>query len=780
VLCSLALGVLATEASAATFVVNSTEATADAVLDGTCDADPTPDFDCTLQAAIQESNFSGSENDTINFSKTNSGLDADDDTFTASDSAADTFINGSPVDVIDRVTIDAGDCSGVVDAAPVPCANLNGKLTIDGASEVTIRGLAFLGAGGGIQASSIVPETNGIPDLQVYGNYFGVDTDGGTTLAAPTTSLKLEDVTGARIGSFLTDRNVFARHGVGIDIEGADGTEIFRNTFGLLPNGTIGRDDENFFNDDSIEVTGTASPDNPATGTLIGASSDDAAATPECDGGCNVIAFAGVADLGADSPTAAGIDLNGDGGNEVPASGAQILGNQIGAAGANSNGIVVGDADNVEIGGPAAGDADRNLFRRSPVTSGDGAGDLLIQNNLVTDTGTEEAPFELSGSGQVLDNVVPVVGSVGIRLTETTTPNFLVQGNILGEPEIANNSGGIVTSGIDLTATASGNTIGGTGAGEGNLIADPTFGAPTTPAVGITIAGDDNEVLGNTIGDARAPVNESALSAGVRLHTDADDNVIGGDDTASQNVISDGTPQSTNSGNAIEILDAASDGNVIARNVGADNQGLFIDLGGDGIGNAAEPVGPNGGIQAPDVAQALTTGLSGTAPAGSVVRIFTKATSDPGEIGAFFAQTTADGAGNWTAPATGFAAGDLIAATATGASGTSELSGVATVAAPEEPPITDTDPPETSITKKPKKKIKKKTATFAFAADEAGSTFTCQLDKKAARPCISPLKVKRLKKGKHVFTVFATDAAGNADPTPAQHEFKVKKKKKKR
>jgi hypothetical protein len=775
------LGVFAAHASATTFVVNSTDATSDTTLNGTCDADPTADVDCTLQAAIEESNASFAVNDTINFSKTADGGDPDDDTFTITDSAADTFINGSPDDITDRVTIDAGDCSGVVDAPAVPCANLLGKLTIDQAGEVVIRGLAFLGAAGGIEANEITGEANGIPDLQVYGNYFGIDSDSGDSVAAPTTSLKLEDVTGARVGSgFLPDRNVFARHGVGIDIEGADDTEIFRNTFGLLPDGTFAREDDSIFNGDSIQVSGTASPDNPATGTVIGASSDDAAATPECDGGCNSFAFAGAAGQGGDSPTAAAIDLGGDGGNDVPADGAQILGNQIGTAGANVIGIAVGDADDVEIGGPTAANADRNLLRLSKVTSGTGAGNLLIQNNLVTTSGATGAPFELSGSGQVLDNAIPVVQAVGIRLIDTTAPNFLVQGNTVGELEVPNNTGGITTTGIDLAATADGNTIGGTGDGEGNLVVDPTFGAPSTPAVGIAIAGDDNEVVGNTIGVAGGPDLESALAAGIRLHTDADDNVIGGDTAPEQNTISNGTPQSLVAGSAVEILDAASDGNVIARNVGADNQGLFIDLGGDGAGNEAEPTGPNGGIQAPSVTESLTTGLSGTAPAGSAVRIFTKATSSPGEIASFFAQVTADGTGTWTAPATGLAVGDLIAATATGASGTSELSGVAAIAEPDDPPIIDTDPPETTITKKPKKKLKKKKATFAFVSDEAGSTFTCKLDKKAAKPCTSPLKVKRLKKGKHTFTVFATDAAGNADPTPAKHKFKVKKRKKRR
>ena len=39
-------------------------------------------------------------------------------------------------------------------------------------------------------------------------------------------------------------------------------------------------------------------------------------------------------------------------------------------------------------------------------------------------------------------------------------------------------------------------------------------------------------------------------------------------------------------------------------------------------------------------------------------------------------------------------------------------------------------PPETTITKGPKNKTKKKKATFAFTATEPGSSFQCSLDGK--------------------------------------------------
>jgi Ca2+-binding RTX toxin-like protein len=90
----------------------------------------------------------------------------------------------------------------------------------------------------------------------------------------------------------------------------------------------------------------------------------------------------------------------------------------------------------------------------------------------------------------------------------------------------------------------------------------------------------------------------------------------------------------------------------------------------------------------------------------------------------------------------------------------------------------DTDPPDTVITKGPRKKTRKKKVTFEFSADEAGSSFECALDGAAFSPCQSPMTVRAKKKGKHSFQVRATDEAGNADETPAEHTWKRKKRKK--
>ncbi|HYU59196.1 MAG TPA: hypothetical protein VEK39_00410 [Solirubrobacterales bacterium] len=87
-------------------------------------------------------------------------------------------------------------------------------------------------------------------------------------------------------------------------------------------------------------------------------------------------------------------------------------------------------------------------------------------------------------------------------------------------------------------------------------------------------------------------------------------------------------------------------------------------------------------------------------------------------------------------------------------------------------------PPETTITKGPKDKTKKKKASFEFSSSEPGSTFQCSVDGKPFAPCISP-DAEKVGKGKHEFAVQAVDPGGTVDPTPAGDSWKVKRKRKK-
>jgi hypothetical protein len=95
----------------------------------------------------------------------------------------------------------------------------------------------------------------------------------------------------------------------------------------------------------------------------------------------------------------------------------------------------------------------------------------------------------------------------------------------------------------------------------------------------------------------------------------------------------------------------------------------------------------------------------------------------------------------------------------------------------------ETVPPETTIVKGPKGKLKtrkrKKKVRFKFVSSEPGSKFRCVVDDGLAEACHSPIK-HRFRRGRHGFEVQAIDSAGNADPTPATLAFKLKRKHKRK
>ncbi len=73
----------------------------------------------------------------------------------------------------------------------------------------------------------------------------------------------------------------------------------------------------------------------------------------------------------------------------------------------------------------------------------------------------------------------------------------------------------------------------------------------------------------------------------------------------------------------------------------------------------------------------------------------------------------------------------------------------------------DTVAPTASITGKPSDPSNSTGPSFAFTANQAGSTFVCKLDAGAFAPCASPKSYSDLAEGAHTLTVKATDPAGN-------------------
>ena len=116
------------------------------------------------------------------------------------------------------------------------------------------------------------------------------------------------------------------------------------------------------------------------------------------------------------------------------------------------------------------------------------------------------------------------------------------------------------------------------------------------------------------------------------------------------NVIAD------NGQSGVLVGNSATDSTVhtpISQNSLFANGGLGIDLAPQGVINTnTNPPGPNDYVQAPVIAQATTTQISGTAPANSTIELFvaTNEADDQGhgEGQTFLGSTTSTASGSWS------------------------------------------------------------------------------------------------------------------------------------
>jgi hypothetical protein len=83
--------------------------------------------------------------------------------------------------------------------------------------------------------------------------------------------------------------------------------------------------------------------------------------------------------------------------------------------------------------------------------------------------------------------------------------------------------------------------------------------------------------------------------------------------------------------------------------------------------------------------------------------------------------------------------------------------------------------PLTKITYGPAAKTRKRRPVFRFAdmTDQPGTRFRCRVDRGRWAACGSPIKLKRLRLGRHVFRVKGVNAVGAWDQQPASRSFKV-------
>lgn len=710
-------------ASAATITVDSTAEEADAAPGGGC---ATAGDKCTLRAAIEVSNASTAGSDEIVF-----------DTEVFDGQAADRIdlVTNLP-HIVEPARIDGGECMTEMGVLG-PCVAIKGTNNLaDGALTVEADGVAIEGVALGDAAVAI--EVFG-EDFEIIDNWFGTWLDGNFLGASGASILVAPGGGNGRIGGKEPgEANTFVA-GAGVSIRGGSHVRLLGNTFGFTPEG-----ETTYLSGGGISVF--SAPGHEAVGNEIGTRlSPKAAATPACDGGCNLMSKAGGVSIGWGNDPNHGppIDTTVRGNNfGLDVSGTEVLG--------INTAIEAAGIDTV-VGGPTAGDFNRINGAGTPILGG-GRGGLAVEGNLIgVDLHGEilgpawngitvynENPDE-HGEVDVIDNVLVFQSSQGIEVSGygATIVGNVVLGGWIGVFTTQDNDG------------------------DGSLIED-NFIAEAEGA-GVMIENDANVLIGNEILGVSGDGEFGGVGIGVYARNKrlATGNVIGGDTQESENVIS------FNRDAAIVVWGVEETVVEVARNRGEENGSRFLLV--DSYNPQYETVRPNGGIVPPEILAATATGAGGDAEPGALVRVFRKATPEDGELASFLGEAVTGPDGTWSlAYAAAIPGGTPIAATQTNtAGGTSEL-GFATTPAvggggPVVGPRPDTTAPRARIGKAPAKRVRVRSVVFRLVS-EPGASFQCKLDSRPFQLCSSPVRYRKLALGRHRFEVRAVDAAGNVGP----------------
>ena len=290
---------------------------------------------------------------------------------------------------------------------------------------------------------------------------------------------------------------------------------------------------------------------------------------------------------------------------DAGAAGTVIAGNHIGTdasglldRGNGGSGIDLGTGSGPTlVGGTAA--EDRNVISgngNDGIIIFESDGNTIIGNYIGTDI-TGNAPLPNAADGIALgstssNNIIgqPGAGNVlsgntndGLELDNDLTGN-IIQSNIIGlgadgSTLVPNNRHGLVLyDGVNNTQ------VGGTGAGEGNVISGNTQSGVVVDGNG-NVATAGNTLEGNYIGtDVTGTLARGNLAYGIHLFAGANGNTIGGNIASARNLIGG------NVGSGIQIDGANSSGNTISGNyVGLDvtGTGAQENTGGGVVLNAA-------------------------------------------------------------------------------------------------------------------------------------------------------------------------------------------------
>jgi hypothetical protein len=524
----------------------------------------------------------------------------------------------------------------------------------------------------------------------VLGNYIGTDAAGAADLGNKSNGVVINQANNNTIGGITTSaRNIISGNGsspccpaAGIVLVLANGNQVQGNFIGTSAAGTAalsnfgpGIDIANAANNTiggattaarnvisgnsrGISITGSSSTGNTVQGNYIGTDAT------------------GFADLGN---SAEGVLIRTDADNNtiggLTATPGTPPGNVI--SGNSGSGVSLSDFDSTG-----------NLVQGNLIgLRADGNAALRNDQNGVTIT---NSPGNLIGgstttarnviSGNTLNSSADGVDILGESSDNNTVTGNYIGVDIDGDTFIGNGGNGVL---IQLGADS--NTIGGTSAGERNVIS-------ANSSDGVEITGSStsgNLVLGNYIGvraDGISPMFNNGN--GALIANSASNNTIGGTAAGAGNVIA------FNNGDGVFISSATSIGNSILSNAIHSNTGLGIDLGANGVtpNDIGDTDAGANNLQNFPVLTSVTSGGGGTSIEGTLnssantsfrIEFFSSSAGDAsgnGEgqtfIGSATVATDASGNGSFTANfAVALPSTDVVSATATNAlNNTSEFS----------------------------------------------------------------------------------------------------------
>ena len=339
----------------------------------------------------------------------------------------------------------------------------------------------------------------------------------------------------------------------------------------------------------------------------------------------------------------------------------------------------------------------------------------------------------IGGAARADRNVISGNAQHGVATYNAGTNLNVLQNNIIGLSADGSRRLQNLKHGIDINSGSSNNLIGGTGAGEGNVISGNGFENLDDFTAGIEISHEattvGNAIVGNFIGTdltgSTGPAHAFNSHYGIRIEDTVNNitvsrNVLGNNRKGAIKVDAPGTTNVRISDNRIgvsltgqsipngmfgiliawratrvtvgpgniiannpvgvEIGHPDSDFNTITRNSIYSNTGLGIDLEpwGGVNGNDAGDVdtGSNQGQNFPVITSAKTTAVRGTACAGCTVELFLadSAAGAYGEGKTYLGTVVADASGAFNLVVTGLVKGQVVTSTATASDGnTSEF-----------------------------------------------------------------------------------------------------------